>query len=92
MHRSLPDVDLSAVANDLQPNARPHLRRLDMNRKVGQALSPWHLCTAVAVLVLALMQAACVTINLPPHVTNVGVDLAIELEQLAFSVLNRPLP
>ena len=28
--------------------------------------SPWQLCTGFAVLVLALMQAACVTINLPP--------------------------
>jgi protease-4 len=66
MHRSLPDVDLSAVANALQPHARPHRRRLVTNHTVGQALSPWYLCTAVAVLVLALMQAACVTINLPP--------------------------
>ncbi|MBA2487306.1 MAG: signal peptide peptidase SppA [Nitrospira sp.] len=28
--------------------------------------NPWHLCTGFAVLVLALMQTACVTINLPP--------------------------
>jgi protease IV len=28
--------------------------------------SPWQICAGLAVLVLALMQAACVTINLPP--------------------------
>ncbi len=28
--------------------------------------SPWQLCSGIAVLALALMQAACVTINLPP--------------------------
>ena len=32
---------------------------------------------------------APVTINLPDHISQVGVDLAIELEQLAFSALNR---
>ena len=30
-----------------------------------------------------------VTISLPPFVSPVGVDLAIELEQLAFLVLSR---
>jgi NADH/NAD ratio-sensing transcriptional regulator Rex len=32
---------------------------------------------------------APVTLNLPASVSHAGVDLAIELEQLAFSVLNR---
>jgi hypothetical protein len=31
-----------------------------------------------------------VTINLPKHVRTIGVDLAIELEQLSFSVVNPP--
>ncbi|MCH8897277.1 MAG: redox-sensing transcriptional repressor Rex, partial [Chloroflexi bacterium] len=32
---------------------------------------------------------APVTITLPDHISQVGVDLAIELEQLAFSALKR---
>ena len=29
------------------------------------------------------------TLNLPKHVRTVGVDLAIELEQLSFAVVNQ---
>ena len=36
-----------------------------------------------------ILNFAPVTISLPPSVSLVGVDLAIELEQLAFSVLSR---
>ncbi|HWB09284.1 MAG TPA: redox-sensing transcriptional repressor Rex [Pirellulales bacterium] len=43
----------------------------------------------VAVGVEGILNFAPVTINLPDHVSQVGVDLAIELEQLAFSVVNR---
>jgi redox-sensing transcriptional repressor len=43
----------------------------------------------VAVGVDGILNFAPVTINLPDHVSQVGVDLAIELEQLAFSVVNR---
>jgi redox-sensing transcriptional repressor len=43
----------------------------------------------VAVGVEGILNFAPVTINLPGHVSQVGVDLAIELEQLAFSVVNR---
>ena len=37
--------------------------------------------------ILGIMNFAPVTLSLPPSVSNVGVDLAIELEQLAFSVV-----
>ncbi|MDX1946637.1 MAG: redox-sensing transcriptional repressor Rex [Pirellulaceae bacterium] len=36
-----------------------------------------------------ILNFAPVTLNLPPHVQIVGVDLAIELEQLSFSVVNQ---
>lgn len=43
----------------------------------------------VAVGVEGILNFAPVTIALPSHVSQVGVDLAIELEQLSFSVVNR---
>ena len=36
-----------------------------------------------------IVNFAPVTITLPDHFRSVGVDLAIELEQLSFSVVNR---
>jgi redox-sensing transcriptional repressor len=36
-----------------------------------------------------IVNFAPVTISLPPTVSLVGVDLAIELEQITFSVVNR---
>jgi redox-sensing transcriptional repressor len=44
----------------------------------------------VAVGVEGILNFAPVTISLPPTVSQVSVDLAIELEQLSFSVVNRP--
>lgn len=41
----------------------------------------------VAAGISGIMNFAPVTLKLPPSVSKVGVDLAIELEQLAFSVL-----
>ena len=43
----------------------------------------------VAAGVDGIVNFAPVTINLPPHVSHIGVDLAIELEQIAFSVAQR---
>lgn len=43
----------------------------------------------VAVGVEGILNFAPFTISLPQHVSQVGVDLAIELEQLAFAVVNR---
>jgi redox-sensing transcriptional repressor len=39
-----------------------------------------------------ILNFAPVTISLPPTVSQIGVDLAIELEQLAFSVLRGAVP
>ena len=41
----------------------------------------------VAAGITGIMNFAPVTLNLPPSVSKVGVDLAIELEQLSFSVV-----
>jgi redox-sensing transcriptional repressor len=43
----------------------------------------------VASGVEGIVNFAPVTLVLPPHVQNVGVDLAIELEQLSFAVTNK---
>lgn len=43
----------------------------------------------VAVGVDGILNFAPFTISLPEHVSQVGVDLAIELEQLAFAVVSR---
>ena len=43
----------------------------------------------VAAGVSGILNFAPVTLNLPPEVSHVGVDLATELEQLCFSVANR---
>ena len=44
----------------------------------------------VAAGVVGVLNFAPVTLVLPVHVSRVGVDLAIELEQLSFAVVNRP--
>jgi redox-sensing transcriptional repressor len=36
-----------------------------------------------------IVNFAPVTINLPEGISHVGFDLAIELEQLSFAVMNR---
>jgi redox-sensing transcriptional repressor len=43
----------------------------------------------VAAGIEGIVNFAPVTITLPDHVRHVGVDLAIELEQLSFSVVSR---
>ena len=43
----------------------------------------------VAAGIEGIVNFAPVTLTLPPHVQNVGVDLAIELEQLSFAVTNK---
>lgn len=45
-----------------------------------------------AVGVEGILNFAPLTISVPPGVSQVGVDLAIELEQLTFSVVNRSEP
>jgi redox-sensing transcriptional repressor len=43
----------------------------------------------VAAGIEGIVNFAPVTLALPPHVQNVGVDLAIELEQLSFAVTSK---
>jgi redox-sensing transcriptional repressor len=43
----------------------------------------------VAAGIDGILNFAPVTLNLPKHVRTVGVDLAIELEQLSFAVVNQ---
>lgn len=43
----------------------------------------------VAAGISGILNFAPVTLNLPDHVSHVGVDLATELDQLCFSVANR---
>jgi redox-sensing transcriptional repressor len=43
----------------------------------------------VAAGIEGILNFAPVTLNLPKHVRTVGVDLAIELEQLSFAVVNQ---
>ena len=43
----------------------------------------------VAAGIEGIVNFAPVTLALPAHVQNVGVDLAIELEQLSFAVTNK---
>ncbi len=45
----------------------------------------------VAAGIEGIVNFAPVTLVLPPHVQNIGVDLAIELEQLSFAVTNKLL-
>ena len=61
--------------------------------KLGMLAVPSAAAQAVADQVVAagvegIMNFAPVTLNLPPHVHQVGVDLAIELERLSFAVMN----
>lgn len=44
----------------------------------------------VAAGIEGVLNFAPVTLSLPDHIQTVGVDLAIELEQLSFAVVNRP--
>ena len=44
----------------------------------------------VAAGIEGILNFAPVTLALPSHISRIGVDLAIQLEQLAFAVVNRP--
>ncbi len=62
--------------------------------KLGMIAVPAAAAQAVADSLVAagvegIVNFAPVTINLPERVSHVGVDLAIELEQLSFAVVNR---
>lgn len=66
----------------------------DRGIRLGMIVVPaeqaqWAADRLVAAGVEGIVNFAPVTLTLPPHVQVVGVDLAIELEQLSFSVTNK---
>lgn len=95
------DVDPAKIGSTIEGLHVQHLDRLPQvtqeNRiRLGMIAVPAVAAQAVADRLLAagvegILNFAPVTLNLPPTVSHAGVDLAIELEQLAFSVLNPPL-
>lgn len=56
---------------------------------VPASAAQWVADQLVAAGIEGIVNFAPVTINLPNHVSLVGVDLAIELEQISFAVVNR---
>ncbi len=94
------DIDPSKVGTQIEGLQVQHLDRLpDVARanriRLGMIAVPAAAAQMVADRLVAvgvegILNFAPVTIVLPEGVPRVGVDLAIELEQLAFSVVNRP--
>src|SRR5215471_1375555 len=69
----------------------------DQRIKLGMIVVPATAAQAVADKLVAagvegIVNFAPVTISLPPKVSLVGVDLAIQLEQLSFAVMNHGKP
>lgn len=93
------DIDAAKVGTEIDGVMVYHLDRLpDMARahRIRLALVAVPAASAqlvadrlVACGVEGILNFAPVTISLPPTVCQVGVDLAIELEQLSFAVVNR---
>lgn len=94
------DTDPSKVGAQIEGLEVQHLDRLpdvaQANRiRLGMIAVPAAAAQTVADRLVAvgiegILNFAPVTLVLPEGVPRVGVDLAIELEQLAFSVVNRP--
>lgn len=93
------DADPEAIGKDIDGIPVYHLDSLpevarDNRIRLGMIAVPGPSAQAVAdrltaVGVDGILNFAPVTITLPEGVSQVGVDLAIELEQLTFSVVNR---
>jgi redox-sensing transcriptional repressor len=93
------DVDPSKVGRTLESVKVYHLEKLpDIIQQQAIRLAivavPAAAAQSVAEQLVAagvdgIMNFAPVTISLPKNVRKVGVDLAIELEQLTFSLVNR---
>ncbi len=93
------DIDPQRVGATIEGVRVFHLDRLsevvvENHIKLAMIAVPAPAAQAVADRLVAagiegIVNFAPVTISLPEHIRQVGVDLAIELEQLSFSVLNR---
>lgn len=93
------DVDNSKVGDPIDNVPVYHLDKLpeivrQQKIKLGMVVVPAAAAQMVADKLVAagvegIVNFAPVTISLPPTVSSVGVDLAMELEQLSFAVVNR---
>ncbi len=93
------DVDQELVGTDIEGVSVYHLDSLSEvvsqnNIKLGMIAVPATVAQSVADRLVetgieGIVNFAPVTISLPEAVRLVGVDLAIELEQLTFAVVNR---
>jgi len=93
------DIDPQRVGATIEGVKVFHLDQLadvapESHIKLGMIAVPAPAAQAVADRLVAagvegIVNFAPVTINLPEHVRHIGVDLAIELEQLSFAVVNR---
>ena len=91
------DTDRTKVGSTIEGIPVYHLDDLgDISEReairLGMIAVPSHAAQSVADNLVAagiegIVNFAPVTINLPEHVSRVGIDLAIELEQLSFSVV-----
>lgn len=87
---SVGDVPIFALEELSEQVARLHIR-------LGMITVPAQAAQAVAdqlvqAGIVGIVNFAPVTISVPDNVSLVGVDLAIELEQITFSVVNRESP
>lgn len=93
------DIDASKVGTEIEGVPVYHLDRLPEIARAHRIRLALVAVPAAGAQLVADRLAACgvegilnfapVTINLPPAMCQVGVDLAIELEQLSFAVVNR---
>ena len=94
------DADPAKVGRSLEGISVHSMERLpaviaEQQIKLGILAVPGSAAGSVAETLVAaglegILNFAPVTLNLPPTVRVVSVDLAIELEQLSFAVVNRP--
>ncbi|MBP86520.1 MAG: redox-sensing transcriptional repressor Rex [Planctomycetaceae bacterium] len=94
------DVDPDQLQQDVDSVETFHLDRLsevvkEKAIRLGIIAVPAAAAQEVATKLVdagvdGVLNFAPVTLALPDHVSRVGVDLAIELEQLSFAVVNRP--
>jgi redox-sensing transcriptional repressor len=93
------DADPAKVGQTIQGIRIQHIDELaatvrDRSIRLGMIVVPAERAQEAADMLVAagiegIVNFAPVTLSLPVHVQNVGVDLAIELEQLSFAVTNK---
>ena len=93
------DADPAKVGQTIQGIRIQHIDELattvrDKGVRLGMIVVPADRAQEAADMLVAagiegIVNFAPVTLALPAHVQNVGVDLAIELEQLSFAVTNK---